>query len=813
MRGAVGLFAIVVLACLIALQPPPALRYTVGTPGEGHMLYGFWSGEANAEGTYRWSDGDSRLRFFGYGTARSLGVTLRIIGPHGSRGQETTLRLSAGGVTLLESASPARWRTYHLLVPATGQGWQTPELGIGGTVTNGIRGDARSVGVAIGEVRVRPLAEPRPLAVAEYAAFAALLMGLIWAGLARVLRAPLALGVGLTAGALLLLWVRLDPVGVAYLLPPLWGLLLLPAGAGAAIWLVGRIAPQLRARPRWLAVGLGLGLTGSLLLRARVGMPLGGGLLLGGALLAAAALVGPDPIPDAVASAPTGGGGGRWYGLAVAGCVLLALALRLFQLDNIPFGIWRDEARHGLVALHILGDPSYRPVYVPEVDIPALLFYLQAVSVAILGPTVGAVRAVPAMAGGLTVLGIAYLGRIMWGRAAGIAAALMLALLAWHIALSRLAFAAVLDPALSLLALALLWRICDGQPGGRRRLLEGAGAGAALGLALYTYHPARLMPLAAALWVALRLGRNWAAWRRALPALAIFVLVAGIVAGPLLGYWLTDASGFNQRVGQVSLLSGQSAKRSLSADINRNVELYALMWQVEGDQNARHNIPGTPMLDPISGLLFMIGLLLLITDRRPAMSYPLLALLAVGLLPGLLSNGAPHTVRSVDAIAPALLIAAYGAARIAPTLARQPTPARVGGLVAAVAIIAAVNIWGYFGRVPYDPRVWDAFTYTEETAIGRAIQGGACRGQALVPQALADSDVMRYMAYGHSVEPLRADAPPKQFPAGACVFVPASLAAADRAQLERAIAGAAPPQVIQRYPGSDNPVFWMYQLP
>jgi 4-amino-4-deoxy-L-arabinose transferase-like glycosyltransferase len=481
-------------------------------------------------------------------------------------------------------------------------------------------------------------------------------------------------------------------------------------------------------------------------------------------------------------------------------------------LDDIPFGLWRDEARHGLVALHILANPAYRPVYVPEVDIPALLFYLQTASIALLGPTAGAVRAVPALAGGLTALAIAHLGRTIAGRAVGVVAAALLALAAWHIALSRLAFAAVLDPPLSLLALALLWHIGDAAPGGWRRLLAGAGAGAALGLALYTYHPARLMPLAAALWLALRLGRSRAAWRRALPALAACALAAALVAGPLLAYWLTQSRDFNQRVGQVSLLDSQSGKRALSADLNRNVELYALMWHVAGDQNARHNIPGTPMLDPLSGLLFLVGLLLLLADRRAAAMRPLLALLAVGLLPGLLSNSAPHTVRSVDAIAPALLIAAYAAARIAPALARQPAALRIGAPAAALALLAAINIWGYFGRVPYDPRVWDAFTYTADTAIGRAIQGGACAGQAMAPTQIAQGDVMDYTAYGHTVAPFSLDAPPARFPPGACVFVPADLPAAQRAALDRALGGVTP-QPGGRYPGTSQPVFLMYRVP
>ena len=41
--------------------------------------------------------------------------------------------------------------------------------------------------------------------------------------------------------------------------------------------------------------------------------------------------------------------------------LLLALALRMWDLGGLPFGLWRDEARHGLVALRILDDPDYRP--------------------------------------------------------------------------------------------------------------------------------------------------------------------------------------------------------------------------------------------------------------------------------------------------------------------------------------------------------------------------------------------------------------------------------------------------------------------
>ena len=56
--------------------------------------------------------------------------------------------------------------------------------------------------------------------------------------------------------------------------------------------------------------------------------------------------------------------------------LLISVALRVYQLDSVPAGTWFDEAQNGLEALRMLRDPSYRPVYIPELtQLPALFFY------------------------------------------------------------------------------------------------------------------------------------------------------------------------------------------------------------------------------------------------------------------------------------------------------------------------------------------------------------------------------------------------------------------------------------------------------
>src|SRR5439155_9990351 len=74
----------------------------------------------------------------------------------------------------------------------------------------------------------------------------------------------------------------------------------------------------------------------------------------------------------------------------VVGLILAAgLVLRLFNLSELPFGLWSDEAASGNEVVRILRDPSYRPVLGTgwAQGIPAMAWYLTVPFVAALGPT------------------------------------------------------------------------------------------------------------------------------------------------------------------------------------------------------------------------------------------------------------------------------------------------------------------------------------------------------------------------------------------------------------------------------------------
>ena len=89
----------------------------------------------------------------------------------------------------------------------------------------------------------------------------------------------------------------------------------------------------------------------------------------------------------------------RWWEPAVLlGLLGLALAVRLVWLDNLPYGFHGDEGAFGLEAQRIPREGGIGPWSPTTLGQPAGLMYPAALSVWLLGPTVFAVRAVPALA-------------------------------------------------------------------------------------------------------------------------------------------------------------------------------------------------------------------------------------------------------------------------------------------------------------------------------------------------------------------------------------------------------------------------------
>lgn len=300
--------------------------------------------------------------------------------------------------------------------------------------------------------------------------------------------------------------------------------------------------------------------------------------------------------------------------------LLVAAALRLPQLETTPPGLHYDEAANAILAEDI-GLGGERPVFIPSyTGKEVLFFYVAGTMMRVLGSSVFALRLTSAWLGLLTIAATYWLGReLLADRRVAVIAAALLAVSFWHLVFSRLGFRAISQPLLQALAVAALFRGLQRTSGPKRGLGSSGGwrwfvlSGVFLGLTAYTYLAARLFPVPLLLSLAPLLVQREGA-RCRLGTLVLVGLVAVVVMGPLLLYFVQNPEAFWVRIGQVAPGGAQGeAELSPVASYGRSLGMFFL----SGDPYWRFNIPGRPLFSWFwGGLLLAGGAVALLRWRR-----------------------------------------------------------------------------------------------------------------------------------------------------------------------------------------------------
>ncbi len=418
-----------------------------------------------------------------------------------------------------------------------------------------------------------------------------------------------------------------------------------------------------------------------------------------------------------VMTAPAGAGRASFWrrsalveGALLAIIVVAGAGLRFYRLESVPPGLYTDEAYYALDALDVLA--GARPVYFPANNGREPLFiYGLAASLAAFGRTPLAVRLPAAGLGVLQILAAYVLGRVLFGRRVALLMAALAAGSFWAVALSRIGLRATTLPPLAALMLAAA---AAGFKLRRRWLI--ALAGALCGLCFYTYLSARLIPLPL-----IGFGVFWYSARRLRgekpggPAAALawdlsaFVLPAAVVAAPLALYALREPQIYLGRIEQVAVFGG-GTPNGWSALLG-NLAAVAGMFLGPGDLNARHNLPGRPVFDPVLGVAFYAGVVLAfqrVWKRGDGASALVLLWTGTMLAPTVFSQDAPHFLRAIGALPlvfafPALAFEAawkWAAARQGVYRGPALALALAIGTLASVAQAArtAYDYFGVYGR-------------------------------------------------------------------------------------------------------------------
>ncbi len=433
-----------------------------------------------------------------------------------------------------------------------------------------------------------------------------------------------------------------------------------------------------------------------------------------------------------------------WHYTAMLLLVLfVAAGLRLYRLPELPLGLHYDEAANGILAAEIAhGDKT--PIFISSyTGKEVLFFYWTALWMKLLGATPLALRLSAALVGIMTVAATIWATReLLHGhRDAQWVAILTGAFVAtsfWHLVLSRYGFRAITQPLMQALTVAALWRglrLSDRnseivQGVGFPNLLgvhhkepeqvrgsyvstqtfqdlgskKGVGwfilAGLFCGLTAYTYLAARAfpVPLTAALLTVLITERDH---RRArMGQCVIFVGAAALTLAPLAHYWLTHPGSFMTRTDQVAAASWAEAWAGIRACLR--------MFFLRGDPYIRFNVPHRPLLDPVTTVLFLLGLVAAIWYlKRPqhrASCIFLLICLPTMLLPSALAVGdiTPSNLRAVGLlpfiyIFPALGLSALKSAISKSPISRYPVrPQRSAFIILLLAIATPISAVSYF---------------------------------------------------------------------------------------------------------------------
>src|SRR5690606_9501818 len=120
---------------------------------------------------------------------------------------------------------------------------------------------------------------------------------------------------------------------------------------------------------------------------------------------------------------------------------------------------------------------------------------------------------------------------------------------------------------------------------------------------------------------------------------------------PLAIFAYHNTDYFIERINSVSIEQAQNRfpATSVNQALRYNIEAYLKMFNFSGDPRPMHNLPNEPMLDPIMGILLIIGLLASI-HRRDTWVFFLLLIAAIA--SGVMTNqySSPSAGRSIGAI-------------------------------------------------------------------------------------------------------------------------------------------------------------------
>ncbi len=406
--------------------------------------------------------------------------------------------------------------------------------------------------------------------------------------------------------------------------------------------------------------------------------------------------------------------------------LLVAVALRTFQLTAVPPGLTHDEANHGREAIGVLD--GILLFYFPlNYGSEPIYSYTVAGSMALFGENLFALRLVNVIFG-IAAIGITYLWAARaFGRKVALTAAALMAVSFWPLASSREALRAGMMPLFMGGAVYFYWllftemftetAVSPTAPSTKnKKIWLTIGFGLCVAITLHIYLASRVAWLLFPIFVGyLFVAHRPQAKKMAAPTVAGLVM-AGLLVTPMFLYLRAHPEALTR----LDMLDGplDALRQGNLGPIFHNAwqAFLAFFWPGAGDQFLAYNIPGRPVFDGITAVFFLLGLGFSLWHwRKPAYAL-LLIWFATGIIPSLITGPTANTTRNLAAISAVHILPAVGFWQITAWAQRRwPRFNQKRAAAAAVLWLAAVLILvsrDYFVRWAQSPDVRGAYQTT-----------------------------------------------------------------------------------------------------
>lgn len=443
--------------------------------------------------------------------------------------------------------------------------------------------------------------------------------------------------------------------------------------------------------------------------------------------------------------------------LLVLAILAIAVFFRFYNLTDVPPGLYPDAAINANDAIGALKSGDFKLFYPENNGREGLFINLIAFSFWLFGPSIWAIKIVPALFGSLTVLGLYLLTRQLFlylhKKAAdkiALLSSFFLAISFWHVNFSRLGFRAIMVPFLLVWSFYFLFKLIyhleNSLHVSRAKVLSfSLLSGLLFGLGLHTYIAFRIAPLILipiCLFAFVNYYRAFKVYREHKFTIKesfvqsyfkdgwfgwdLFFVAIVLAALPMILYFWQHPIDFVGRTGQVSVMSSAEPAREFAISAIKTIGQFVAI----GDHNARHNQPGSPQifwpLIPlfIIGLGYSIGQIFKSDNWRQKdfnslqTHFTLLFWWGAMLAPSILTTeGIPHSLRSIGSIPPSYIFVGLGGyfiIKLFQSIIKKPIVLKTLTvfLFLGLTSLALIEFWRYFIVWGQNPETRGAFTQT-----------------------------------------------------------------------------------------------------